>query len=101
MSALTSVGVAIGQNASRAWAEISRPSGAPAPTVEALMFSLRRGVQALREPDALCRLSQLDDAQAREIAIRLQNFQPHIAPAWAPNEVKALVVIWSRRHVVP
>jgi len=44
------------------------------------MFSLRsRGVQALGEPDVLRRLAQLDDAQAREIAIRLQKLKPHIA----------------------
>jgi hypothetical protein len=25
----------------------------------------------------------------------LQNFKPHIAPAWLPEEVEALAVIWS------
>jgi hypothetical protein len=80
----------------RASPEIARPSGAVASTVEALMFSLRsRGVQALGEPDVLRRLAQLDDAQARDIAIRLQKLKPHIASAWAPEDVKVLLTVWS------
>jgi hypothetical protein len=80
----------------RAWAELSRLPGAAALTVEALMFSLRsRGVQALGEPDVLRRLAQLDDAQAREIAIRLQKLKPHIASAWAPEDVQVLLTVWS------
>jgi hypothetical protein len=80
----------------RAWAAIARPSGAAASTVEALMFSLRsRGVQALGEPDVLRRLAQLDDAQAREIAIRLQKLKPHIASAWTPEDVQVLLTVWS------
>jgi len=73
-----------------------RASGAAASTVEALVFPLRRGVHALREPDVLCRLSQLDDAQTRDIAIRLQKFNPHIASAWTPEDVQVLITMWSK-----
>jgi hypothetical protein len=80
----------------RARAAIARPSGAAASTVEALMFSLRsRGVQALGEPDVLRRVAQLDDAQARKIAIRLQKLKPHIASAWVPEDVQVLLTVWS------
>jgi hypothetical protein len=54
----------------RASAEIARPSGAVASTVEALMF-------------------------ARDIAIRLQKLKPHIASAWAPEDVQVLLTVWS------
>jgi hypothetical protein len=68
-----------------------------ASTVEALMFSLRsRGVQALGEPDVLRRLTQLDDTQARDIAIRLQKFNPHIASAWTPEDVQVLITMWNK-----
>jgi hypothetical protein len=81
----------------RAWSELSRPSGAAASTVEALMFALRsRGVQALGEPDVLRRLTQLDDTQARDIAIRLQKFNPHIASAWTPEDVQVLITMWNK-----
>src|SRR5262249_32553406 len=77
----------------RAWHELNgRPSGAAASTVEALMFALRsRGVQALGEPHVLRRLAQLDNAQLREIAVRLQKLEQHIASAWAPEDVEVLL----------
>jgi hypothetical protein len=84
----------------RAWHELNdRPSGAAASTVEALMFGLRDGLVALsKNPERLRRLSELNAEQLRAVCERLQDFQPHIAPAWTPNEVRALVVIWSKRH---
>jgi hypothetical protein len=82
----------------RAWHELNgRASGAAASTVEALVFALRsRGVQALGEPDVLRRLAQLDDAQARDIAIRLQKLKPHIASAWTPEDVQVLITMWNK-----
>jgi hypothetical protein len=87
----------------RGWHELhGRRSGAAASTVEALVFGLRDGLAALpKNPDRLRRLSELNAEQLRAVCERLENFQPHIAPAWTANEVKALVVIWSKRHVVP
>jgi hypothetical protein len=73
-------------------------NGAPTSTVEALMFELRRGVEALTEPDVLHRLSQLSQAQLLEVCERLQNFKPGIATTWTPEEVDALAELWSKVH---
>jgi hypothetical protein len=83
----------------RAWHELNRrASGAAASTVEALMFGLCDGLVALsKNPDRLRRLSELNAEQLRAVCERLQDFKPHIAPAWTPNEVEALVAIWSKR----
>jgi hypothetical protein len=84
----------------RAWHELNgRAPGAAASTVEALVFGLRDGLAALpKTPERLRRLSELNAEQQCAVCDRLQNFQPHIDPAWTPNEVQALVVIWSKRH---
>jgi len=77
----------------RAWHELhGRRSGAAASTVAALVFGLREGLVAATE---------LNAEQLRAVCERLQNFLPHIATAWRPNEVKALIAIWSKRNVVP
>ena len=79
--------------------EINHPTDrAAASTVEALMFSLRDGIHALTAPATLGRLSKLDERQLSEVAERVQNFRQAIAPAWTPNEVKALVRIWGESH---
>jgi hypothetical protein len=72
-----------------------RAQGAAASTVEALMFALRCGPDALKEMDNQRRLSELNDAQLREVAKRLQNFKADIAPPWTPEALEALVAIWS------
>jgi hypothetical protein len=59
------------------------------------MFSLRNGVGALGRPDVLRRLSELSDVQLREVAVRLQKFETHIAPAWTPEEVAVLIAARS------
>jgi hypothetical protein len=80
----------------RVWAELNAPRGrAPEATVEALMYSLRRGVEELTKPDALRRLSELSQEQMLEVCGRLQTFKPNIATAWAPEEVDALAQLWS------
>ena len=60
-------------------------------TVEALMFSLRRGVRVLDESDTRRRLAEFDDGQALEVAERIQRFKPEIAPAWTADEVEKLL----------
>jgi hypothetical protein len=65
-------------------------------TVEAMMYSLRNGVDALGRPDTLRRVSQLSDAQTREVAVRVQKFGPHIAPAWTPEDVEVLITARSK-----
>ena len=68
-------------------------------TVDALMYSLQRGVEAIPEPDNQQRLAELSEDQLLAVCQRLQNFKPNIAPAWPPEEVEALASIWSNVHV--
>jgi hypothetical protein len=66
-------------------------TAAASSTVEALMLSLRsRGTAALIEPDCQRRLSELNEQQLREVAIRLQKLNPEIAPAWRAEQVDTL-----------
>jgi hypothetical protein len=77
-----------------------RPEGASTSTVEALMFGLRDGLEALpTNPDRLRRLSELNEEQLCAVCERLQDFKPHIAPAWSPEEVQALIDIWTASDV--
>jgi hypothetical protein len=64
--------------------------------VEAVMFSLRRGVDELTKPDTLRRLAQFDENQVKEVCRRVQAFKPEIAKAWTAEEAAALESIW--RH---
>jgi hypothetical protein len=87
----------------RAWAELHgvavlSTKEAPAATVEALMFSLRAGIVALKHPSTLRRLARLSESQARDVAERVRKFKPNIAPAWELDAVEALLEIWSVRH---
>jgi hypothetical protein len=73
--------------------------GAPQPTVEALMFSLReRGVKALEEAPTKRRLSELSEEQLHEVCGRLQRLKPHIALAWPPEQITVLVDAWNNCH---
>ncbi len=66
--------------------------GAAPTTVEAVMYSLReRGTAALLEPDCRRRLSELNERQIREVAVRLQKLKPEIAPAWGAEQIDALL----------
>jgi hypothetical protein len=69
---------------------------APPTTVEALMFSLRRGVNELTQLDTLRRLSALDGDQAKQVCRRVQAFQPGLAEPWSPDEVDALISAWRK-----
>ena len=76
-----------------------RRDGAAASTVEALMYGLRDGIEALpANPDRLRRLSELSADQLKEVCARLQNFKPTIARPWTADEVAALVRIWGKSH---
>lgn len=66
-------------------------SGAAASTIEALMFALRRGVDALAEPDTVRRLAELSDEQLLEVGQRLRRLKPEIARAWSADEVAVLM----------
>jgi hypothetical protein len=66
--------------------------GAPQPTVEALMYSLReRGTKALEEAATKRRLSDLSDQQVIEVGNRLQRLKPEIARKWTKEEVETLL----------
>jgi hypothetical protein len=55
-----------------------RRGGAAASTVEALVYSLRRDLDALAEADAVRRLTELSDDQLLEVGERLRRFKPSI-----------------------
>ena len=85
-----------GVSIERAYTELNRRDGAAASTVEAFVWSLReRGPSALQEPATRRRLSELNQTQLREVCGRVQKFKPHIARAWSPGEVAALIAIWD------
>jgi hypothetical protein len=75
----------------RAYYEILRNRPAPEALVDALVFSLRRGVSELTKPDTLRRLSALDQDQMKGACRRVQAFKPEIATPWSPEEVTALI----------
>jgi hypothetical protein len=72
---------------------------AAASTVEALMFGLRDGIDALpTKPERLRRLWELSETQLHEVCARLQNFKPTIARPRTADKVAALVSIWAKSH---
>ena len=66
---------------------------APGATVEALMYSLRRGVS---EANTLRRLSELNKHQLKQVCRRVQNFNSDIATPWSREEAAALVSNWRK-----
>jgi hypothetical protein len=78
-------------------AELNRGDGqAPAALVEALMYSLRRGVTELTRPDAQRRLTELAADQLEAVCLRVQAFQQSIAPAWSAADVDLLILAWRK-----
>jgi hypothetical protein len=65
-------------------------------TVDALMFSLRRGINELTQPGTLRRLSTLDQGQVKDVCRRVQVFKPEIATPWSPEEAAAIEKILGR-----
>jgi hypothetical protein len=82
----------------RAYHELMRNRPAPKATVEALVYSLGRGVTELTRPDAQRRLTELATDQVKTICRRLQNFHPEIATPWSPEEVTALIAKYEELH---
>jgi hypothetical protein len=72
---------------------MTRPAAAA--TIDALVFSLRRGVGELANADSRRRLSELSEEQVRIVCRRLQSFKPEIATPWPPEEIEALMIIWG------
>jgi hypothetical protein len=82
--------------------QLPRPSrsraamATPPTTIEALMFSLRRGVNELAHSDSLRRLSELDGDQVKQVCRGVQAFPPGIAEPWSTIEVDALISAWRK-----
>jgi hypothetical protein len=82
--------------------QLPRPSrsraamAAPPSTIEALMLSLRRGVNELAQSNTPRRLSELDGDQVMQVCRRVQAFQPGIAEPWSIDEVDALISAWRK-----
>jgi hypothetical protein len=66
---------------------------AAASTIEALAYSLRKGVDVLARPDVLRRLAELDDQQFFEMVVRLQKRNPRIALSWTEEQLQILVAV--------
>jgi hypothetical protein len=73
-----------------------RRDGAAASTVEALVYSFRRGVDVPTELDAVRRLAELSDHQLLEVGERLRRLKPEIAPAWSGDDVAVLMQLRER-----
>jgi hypothetical protein len=87
------------------------------PLVEALAFQLRAGVSALRDPSALRRISEITEAEAKNIAERLTRWrwsslalnaprvnrlpypnEPGTVPPWEPGQIQLFVDAWKIAH---
>jgi len=84
----------------RVWAELNEHRGreAASATTDALMYSLRRGPDALADSSALRRLSELNERKLIDVAARLQKLKSEIAPAWLPDQIKILAAVWRKLH---
>ena len=80
----------------RAWHKLEADRTAPKATVDALMFSLRRGINELIQPSTLRRLSTLDEYQLEDVCLRVQAFQQRTAPAWSAADVDLLISAWRK-----
>jgi hypothetical protein len=69
---------------------------APEATVEALMYSLRRGVSELTQPNTQRRLSAVAEDQLEAVCLRVQTFQPKIAEPWSADDVDLLISAWRK-----
>jgi hypothetical protein len=85
----------------RAYHEIMRARRAPEATVDAVVYSLRRGINKLTNADTLHRLSGLDEGQIKAVCRRIQSFNPEIAIPWSSDEVAALIAKWRELHGRP
>jgi hypothetical protein len=78
----------------RAYHEIMRARPAPESLVEALMYSLRRGLSELSNADTLHRMSGLDEGQLKAVCHRVQNLKPEIATPWSSVDATTLIAKW-------
>jgi hypothetical protein len=67
-------------------------------TIDALLYSLRSGIAALKKPETQRRISELNEEQLHLVGGRLQRFKPEIARAWTPADIERLVETWGACH---
>jgi hypothetical protein len=79
------------------YAAVNDRADAASSTIDALIFQLLGGTDALSDPNTLHRLSQLSEPQLLDAMTRLQQFKSDIAPAWTATEVEALAILWGKR----
>jgi hypothetical protein len=75
---------------------VAPPRPAPKGTVDALVLSLRRGVNELAKPDTQRRLSALDRDQLKNVCRRVQAFRPAIVEPWSADAVATLISAWRK-----
>jgi hypothetical protein len=80
----------------RAPHEIMRARPAPEALVEALMHSLRRGIDKLAQSDTQRRLSAVAEDQLEAVCLRVQTFQSKIAEPWSADDVDLLISAWRK-----
>jgi hypothetical protein len=80
----------------RAGHEIMRARRAPEVLVEALTYSLRRGIDNLAQPNIQRRLSAVAEDQLEAVCVRVQTFQPKIAEPWSADDVDLLISAWRK-----
>jgi hypothetical protein len=80
----------------RAQHEILRARPAPEAFVEALVYSLRRGIDKLAQPDTQRRLSAVAEDHLEAVCLRVQRFQPKIAEPWSADDVDLLISAWRK-----
>jgi hypothetical protein len=75
----------------------SAGGGTPSTTVEALMYSLRRGLSCLDDPRNRDRLARCDADAVKEVAARLLDMKARSKDAranWHKDDVVKLIAVW-------
>jgi hypothetical protein len=67
-------------------------------TIDAVMYSLRRGTAVLSRDDVQHRLAVIDETQLREMIVLLQRRDGRIAPRWSDGDIEKLVETWTACH---
>lgn len=75
-----------------------RSNPAASSTIDALMYSLRKGPAVLGRADVQQRLIAVDEDQMRDICKQLRSRHPEVAKSWAVADVEALVLAWAACH---
>jgi hypothetical protein len=82
----------------RAYDAILRDRSAPESPIDALVFSLRRGLGELTQPDTQRRLSAVAEDRLEAVCLSVQTFQPNIAEPWSADDADLLIAAWGKFH---